>query len=128
GRSCTVHRVLVRDRVGVVTVEAEQVELLGRLRLLRRFVGKAGVPLLLQPAVLVRAAFFVGLSAPGIGRTNHSGPVVGASLWVIGIIAIAKGGRRCNTRSKTSIFEIAQLLGADRRHARDKNQLVGGRK
>src|SRR5690606_38752434 len=119
GRAGAIHREFVGNRVGVVAVEAEQVELLRRFGLVRRFGGKAGVPLLLYAPVVVGAAVLVGFAEPIIGRANQPGPVVGASLRAVGIIAVAKRGRRQEPRTKIGVLVILQLFRPDRGHSRD---------
>src|SRR3546814_6302506 len=62
GRACAIHRVLVGNRIGVVLVEPEKIELLGRLGFLCRIITKAGMTLLLQTPVIDRSRFIVGLA------------------------------------------------------------------
>src|SRR3546814_20673625 len=72
GRACSCHRVFGGNRFGVVLVEPEKTELLGRLGFLCRIITKAGMTLLLQTPVINRSRFIVGLAEPAIGRADIS--------------------------------------------------------
>src|SRR3546814_16294683 len=66
-----------------------------------------------------------GFADAGSGCANYPGPVVGAALGAVGVIAIGKRGRRDEPRAEIGVLVILQLLRPDRGHARHKNQQIG---
>src|SRR3546814_17530129 len=72
GRAGAVHGALVGDRIRIVLVEPEKVELLGLLGFLCRLVPNAGLTLLLQTPGIVRAQLTSRHTHPALGRAEHS--------------------------------------------------------
>src|SRR3546814_3003293 len=65
----------------------------------------------------------VAMAKPIVGHADISGPIVAPGFRAVHVAVAGKLRPRRDPRAQIAVLEIAQLLGADRRHAR--HQQIG---